>query len=277
MHFSLVLATIGRPAELKRFLNSLVGQDFRCFEVIVVDQSRGGDALATKSIVEIFAPIFDVSYIYSEQKGLSRARNIGLMHASGDVVGFPDDDCWYSPAFLKDVAEVFLDNRNSAYVCGQYTEPGTENPSFSRTKKNLKEFKDARVGSSVTLFLNLKRIPGFDICFDEMLGAGALYPAGEETDLMSRLLLAGHQGTYDPKICAYHKIERPSHTLESWRMRERAYGFWMGKHARKLPALTFFCGGLIKLALYAVLGRRSLVLVKDRFVGFKNGIRKSRN
>ena len=38
-------------------------------------------------------------------RGLSRARNAGLRMIAGDIVSFPDDDCWYPPDLLQRVAD----------------------------------------------------------------------------------------------------------------------------------------------------------------------------
>lgn len=48
-----------------------------------------------------------IKYIHSNIKGLSHARNIGLQKVTGDIVGFPDDDCWYDDTTLELVEKTF--------------------------------------------------------------------------------------------------------------------------------------------------------------------------
>ena len=97
LKFSLLLATVGRTAELERFLSSLDAQTYRNFDLIVVDQNPD-ERLA--ALVQSYAGRFPVLCVKSTP-GLSRARNAGLRYVSGDVIAFPDDDCWYPPDLLR--------------------------------------------------------------------------------------------------------------------------------------------------------------------------------
>ena len=103
MKFSLVMATLGRSVEIERLFNSLVNQTYKNFEVIVVDQNEDDRVV---KLVEQFRDRLEFVYVHSE-KGLSRARNVGLKHIHGDLVAFPDDDCWYHPDVLAHVAGRF--------------------------------------------------------------------------------------------------------------------------------------------------------------------------
>ena len=85
MRFSLVLATVGRTDELRRFLAHLDTQTHREFELVVVDQNKDE---RLKPILEPYRGKFPILHLPSEQ-GLSRARNVGIEHARGDVIGFP--------------------------------------------------------------------------------------------------------------------------------------------------------------------------------------------
>src|SRR5262249_37052881 len=89
---SLVLCTLGRrPAQLERLLDSLESQPFRSFEIILVDQNPQANL---DQIVRSRAARLTLRHVRSD-RGLSLARNVGLRHATGDIIGFPDDDCWY--------------------------------------------------------------------------------------------------------------------------------------------------------------------------------------
>ncbi len=95
--FSLIVATIARTDELRRLLVSLTQQEFSDYEVILVDQNE--DDRIQNVIVE-FTDRLTLIRI-SSPKGASRARNSGLPKASGEIIAFPDDDCWYSPGCSK--------------------------------------------------------------------------------------------------------------------------------------------------------------------------------
>lgn len=274
MKISLVLATVGRYSELKRFLDSLVSQKVRGVELIIVDQSSDEERERIKGLAQSYSSDVDVRYFHSIEKGLSKARNIGLVYVSGDIVGFPDDDCWYPQAFLTTVFRVFDEHPNAAYLCGQYTEPGVINKYFPQEMRSLSGFADSRFGSSVSLFVNLKRLRNIRLKFDESLGAGAKYPAGEETDLMSSMILAGNMGIYDPDVCAFHMIERGVRSASVLRLRSRAYGYWLGKHSNNLSVASLFFLGVAKLALRSLFNSSAWPLIIERFKGFADARRK---
>ena len=99
---SLVVATVDRVAELERLLASLEAQSFQDFEVLVVDQNED------ERLAPVMArhPRLRLSHLRSE-RGVSRARNVGLRAAQGEIVAIPDDDCWYPENLLASVAEWF--------------------------------------------------------------------------------------------------------------------------------------------------------------------------
>jgi len=274
MKISLVLATIGRQSELRRFLESLSvqerhsGRSDLSIELVVVDQSSETDRSAIESLVLSYSSYFQVVYLHTSEKGLSRARNLGLTRVTGDILGFPDDDCWYSKDFLVRVVKVFSENVDAAYVCGQYTEPGVVNAHFKQERRILRDFSDARYGSSVTLFVDMSRLEGFQIDFDESLGAGAPLPAGEETDLMARILLTGRRGLYEPSVCAFHKIVRGDISVESILRRESAYGYWLGKHFGGRGVILFSAQGFFKLFVLSLFDRFARQRLMTRWKAF---------
>ena len=100
MRFSLVVTTLGRTQEVERLMSSLDIQTYRNFELIVVDQNKD-DRLAF--LFKRFEKRFAITRIGSE-RGASRGRNAGIRIARGNVISFPDDDCWYPPTLLQRVA-----------------------------------------------------------------------------------------------------------------------------------------------------------------------------
>jgi glycosyltransferase involved in cell wall biosynthesis len=89
MKVSLILATVNRVNELEIFLKSLSNQTYQKFELILVDQNM--DARLNE-IVNKYRSTCKIKHIQAE-RGLSKARNVGFHHITGDIVAFPDDDC----------------------------------------------------------------------------------------------------------------------------------------------------------------------------------------
>jgi glycosyltransferase involved in cell wall biosynthesis len=93
--FSLIV----RTSELRCLLESLTQQGFVDYEVILVDQN---DDDRVQELMDEFLDRVPLKRT-SSPKGASRARNVGLSLASGDIIAFPDDDCWYPRDLLKNV------------------------------------------------------------------------------------------------------------------------------------------------------------------------------
>ena len=110
MRFSLVVATLGRTTELQKLLKSLDQQTHRDFEIIVVDQNTDDRLLP---VLSTFENRMEVRRLISVP-GLSRARNVGLGTITGNVVCFPDDDCWYPSDLLARLNQLFCRKRSLA-------------------------------------------------------------------------------------------------------------------------------------------------------------------
>jgi glycosyltransferase involved in cell wall biosynthesis len=103
--FSVVLATMGRPAVLSETLASVARCDPPPAEIVVVDgdESRSAEAAARDLGNEI-----PVRYSPS-RAGLTVQRNVGLDLAEGDVVVFVDDDTEVDPGLFAALAEGYRD------------------------------------------------------------------------------------------------------------------------------------------------------------------------
>ena len=100
---SVVIASHGRPASLVRALWGLQGQTFTDFEVIVVADAAGLDAVRT-------LPFGDrVVALPQTVPNLSAARNAGISAASGAIVAFLDDDAVPEPAWLARLVDALAD------------------------------------------------------------------------------------------------------------------------------------------------------------------------
>ncbi|MGZ8897866.1 MAG: glycosyltransferase family 2 protein [Halobacteriota archaeon] len=229
-HISLVLATIGRTHELARFLHSLDLQDARGIELVVVDQNPD-DRLLPLLLQE---RAYIVKHIRAD-RGLSRARNVGLCHVSGAIVGFPDDDCWYPPGLIATVITWFEDNPHWDGLTGRsIDEDGApSNARFAAARGQIDVEGVWTRGISYTIFLRrqLTKLVGQ---FDENigLGAGTRFGSGEETDYLIRALRRNARVFYEPRISVFHPraVIASDANLSG---RARLYGGGMGYVLRK--------------------------------------------
>jgi hypothetical protein len=92
---SVIIPTFNRASYLPEALQSLFGQTYTDYEVIVVDDG------STDDTADVLARYPDrITYIQTPHAGRSAARNIGLDHACGEYVAFLDSDDTFLPAKL---------------------------------------------------------------------------------------------------------------------------------------------------------------------------------
>jgi GT2 family glycosyltransferase len=98
MRFSVIIPVYNRPVELRHLLESLSAQDFRDFEVLVVED---GSAHASTAIIPDFQQKLNLHYQVQENTGQGFARNKGMELARGEYFIFFDSDCVVPPDYLK--------------------------------------------------------------------------------------------------------------------------------------------------------------------------------
>ncbi len=94
---SIIIPSYNRAECLKEAIQSVLDQDYfsgdsetSLFELLVIDD---GSTDQTKTVVDSFS--FPIVYRYSDHKGVSAARNLGIKLSQGDYVAFLDsDDLW---------------------------------------------------------------------------------------------------------------------------------------------------------------------------------------
>ncbi len=194
-----MVSTIGRPVQMHRLLESLQRVDRpEEVELIVVDQTDDSASARAAEQFELPFPVLTTT----SARGLSHGRNIGLALASGEFVTFPDDDCFYRRDTVSAALAVLSDPTIAGVSGVQLTVDGR--PSMLRWPVGACDITRAnfyRTAISSTLFVRrtlVNELGGFD----ETLGAGSRkgFMSGEESDLVLRVLEAGHRLLYDPSV-----------------------------------------------------------------------------
>lgn len=86
--FSVIVPTYNRAAFLSKAVESVIGQTYTDWELIIVDD---GSTDGTKEFVLSYKDK-RIQYIYQENAERSAARNNGIRHAQGEYVCFMDSD-----------------------------------------------------------------------------------------------------------------------------------------------------------------------------------------
>jgi ADP-heptose:LPS heptosyltransferase/glycosyltransferase involved in cell wall biosynthesis len=258
---SLVVPTVNRVTELARLFDSLLGQEFADFEIVVVDQNNDARIVP---VLERYHSRFNISRIPTpDRQGASSARNDGWHRARADVIVFPDDDCWYPPWFLRKGLEL-LDTTGADLVCGRIAdETGRSiNGRFaSRAQLITRRRVFSMAQSEPATFCRrelLERVGGFY----EAIGIGSTSPwqAAEGPDLVLTALERGSVCYYDPSLYGFHReydLDDPASGMPSkGRSYARGMGYVLRRHRFGALNLLYWASRPLVTAFISAIGGR---------------------
>lgn len=238
---SVVVATRDRPQHLARCLEALSRELQPADEIVVVD-SASRDGCAVRDAVGGATGSSRCRYLRAPRPGTSLARNLGWAAASEPVVAFVDDDVEVLPGWAGEIVAAFEDPA-TAFVTGWIGVPehqaGVAEPNplmVAPAEFRIDRHRRGLLGASANLVARtsaLARVGGFD----ERLGPGTWVAAGEDHELLDRLLAAGYTGRYCPQARVEHdqwRTRRDSFALH-WRIGKGA-GARLARLARRDPA-----------------------------------------
>jgi GT2 family glycosyltransferase len=254
---SVVLCTYDRPLQLAAAVRSLLALDYPAFEIVVVDNhpQSGRTAAAVAGFDDPRVRLVD-----EPRAGLARARNTGALAANYATIAFTDDDVVIDSQWLLGVADGFAAGTDVACVCGIVPSGEIRSPSqayFDRrvswarnctaelfslaappADEPLFPFQVGRFGTGANFAVRRSSLVALG-GFDEGLGVGSPCGGGEDIDLFTRVLLAGHQLAYAPSALVWH---RHRSDLASLTVQVANYGTglgaWLGKLALRPRTLA---------------------------------------
>lgn len=267
--FSLLVATLGRRESLANLLKSLDTQSYRNFEVLIADQNPPG---MLDAVLAPFASTLRVQRVPVSNKGVSQARNALLPLAQGDIIAFPDDDCWYAPHTLERVAQLFSENPGMGGLLAAWSELSLEqiqsNPRLTLVGA-CDAFRDA---GTLAQFYRKEAIEG--LLFDSELGPGTGLPygCGEDTDFLLQVLGKGHCVMRIPEVLVFH----PRPDMDDPRLPQKAHAYGHGRmhllRKHKFPLWFKLATVLYPLACVPLEGRRAWQYRKAMFLGRLSGL-----
>lgn len=264
--FSLVVATVNRYDELSVLLSSLLEQATYDFELIVVDQnpSDGLAPLLQRWLQDATEQCPTAGsaprLVYLRAvPGLSKARNFGLEHATGDIIAFPDDDCWYKPTTLAFIDQWFAENPDYGILClGSRDLSGAiSNNRWPQEQCDLTRTNVFRTTATYSYFLHRRRIPQ-QLFFDPEIGPGAatIYGAGEDTELIVSLIGAGIRGRFLKNPYVGHPCKPYDSAERAW-LYGAGFGRVMAKHRMRTQFLGLVLFDLMRIPFHYMKGDRN--------------------
>ena len=230
---SLVVPTVNRTAELTRLMENLLGQEFKDFEIIVVDQNFD-DRIAP--VLEEYRSRLNIRRIRTAgRRGISAAKNDGWRRASGDVIVFPDDDCWFPPWFLRKGVQLLATTR-ADLVSGRFADNTGRsiNGRYASCAQFITRQSVWITQSEAASFYRRELLEQLD-GFDETLGIGSssAWQAAEGPDFILKALKQSRLCYFDPSIYGFHREYDLDDAAAGMVKKGRTYGRGMGYVLRR--------------------------------------------
>ena len=184
---TVAICTRGRPDLLRTSLEAVAAAAAVAgdTELLVVEQGGAGSAAVAER--------FGARHLCDVGVGVSRARNLAVANAAGDVVLFTDDDCVVPDTWIRDHRKLLDDDPQLAgsfgAVEGLPRDPDPDAAALVRVHGVGAPSWDVGHGSNAAV----RRDPLLAVGgFDERIGPGSTgVPAGEDADLIARLIAGG--------------------------------------------------------------------------------------
>ena len=205
MKYSIIVPVFNRPDEVDELLESLLSQEEKDFEVIIVED---GSKVPCKKVCDKYANRLELHYYYKDNSGPGQSRNYGAERAKGDYLLILDSDVVLPKGYIRAVSEEL--NREPADAFGG---PDCAHESFTDTQK--------AISYSMTSFFTTGGIRGGKKKLDKFyprsfnmgirrdvyqeLGGFSKMRFGEDIDFSIRIFKAGKRCRLFPEAWVWHK------------------------------------------------------------------------
>lgn len=206
MKYSIIVPVYNRPNEMSELLQSISLQQFKDFEVIVVED---GSTVTCKEIVDQYkSQIDNLHYYFKENSGPGLSRNYGAERAKGEYLLILDSDVILPDTYLNSI-ESELKHKHADAFGG----PDAAHESFSDVQK--------AINYSMTSFYTTGGIRGAKKRMDKFyprtfnfgirkdvfmnLGGFGTWRFGEDIDFSIRIFKAGYSCQLFPTAWVWHK------------------------------------------------------------------------
>lgn len=297
---TILICTRNRPNQIRECLISILANSFHDYSILVADQSTNNETIrVVKTLRSRKIKVFSMS-----KPGKTKGLNLMIQQTKSEILVFTDDDCIVVKDWLEKIFNTYQHYPQIAGVFGNVLPYQSEShlkeicPSLIETARftllTEKNFRHFLNGNNMSLKKSVfEKVGGFK----EWLGVGSIGEAGEESELILRILKNKLILAINPQSIVYHNRWLTSqqekelqahytcgflaalsfHLLEKdykhiwifikWRIQERLFSFSGGRSAWK--RWLFFESRFFILELFAICKGFSLGLVLGVLQSYK--------
>ena len=265
-HVSVLMPCFNHGAFIGDAIDSVLGQTFRNFEIIVVDDGST-DPATVDVLSRLTAPI---RVLTTSNRGLPAARNHAARHASGEVFCALDADDRLASTWFEKGMRVLGDQPNIAFVSHWLETFGDEHWTWKPEQCDLPSLlaRNSVNGAALVRRGAFEAVGGYD----ETMREGC-----EDWDFWLRLVERGFEGTIVPEVLFYYRRRHDSMSremLEDKRYR-RPLEVLVGKH--ETAYRTHMTSVLVaKEAETHGLTKEIALIERDRLLSLEPALRRAR-
>ncbi len=128
---SIIVPSYNQGRFIRRTLESILSQDYRPLEVIVID---GASTDETVSILQEFSTHPQLQWVSEPDRGVVDAVNKGFARATGAIGGIQSSDDFYLPGAIRAGVDALQADPALAFVFGDIAKVDAEGRELSRTQ-----------------------------------------------------------------------------------------------------------------------------------------------
>ena len=145
MKYSIIVPVFNRPEEVDELLESLLSQEEKDFEIIIVED---GSTIPCEEICKKYSKQLDIHYFFKSNSGPGQSRNYGAKYAKGKYLLILDSDIIIPKNYLSEINKELDKSPDPCF----WKKPTT----FARIKYSYREiyiFSKSHIGKTAQFFI----------------------------------------------------------------------------------------------------------------------------
>jgi len=157
---------------LRQCIDSILNQTYKDIEVLLIDD--GSPDMCGIICDEYAEKDNRIRVFHTENRGLASARNLGLLEARGQYIGFVDSDDWIEPEMYEIMSGLLRETDADICTCGLWHDSGINNEKngFNKTIYNEEEALEAMIDGEIKTAL-------WNKLYRTQIFTGIAFPAGK--------------------------------------------------------------------------------------------------
>ena len=140
---SIIIPVYNVQKYLRKCLDSIVNQTFKNIEIIIINDGSSDNSL--NICKEYSKKDKRINIINKHNEGVSKARNTGLLYATGEYISFIDSDDWVEQNMIEELYNSITSNKADLCICN-----------FIKENKNKRDYIKSNINQKILIGKEIK-------------------------------------------------------------------------------------------------------------------------